>query len=205
MWRVWQCIAEARDDNYSNPDDFPVRYARRVWLSPLYLTPFIWPPLLTDSPRVMAWMLVPLSVFNIALLINVMPAWRHGIIMSDSEDQDVYSEEESREHDLMEERMNEIALKIEEYVKDNQGYLDAHLKMEQLVDYCGTNRTYLSRTFKERFGGFFNYVNKLRLEQYERYMQQHPGTTKDIAAQKAGFSSYQAYYKACQRLKKEES
>lgn len=58
----------------------------------------------------------------------------------------------------------------------------------------------LSLTFEERFGGFFNYVNSLRLDYYEQYMQQHPTTTKDIAAQESGFSSYQAYYNASRRL-----
>ena len=68
------------------------------------------------------------------------------------------------------------------------------------MEYCATNRTYVSRTFKERFGGFFNYVNRLRLDHYERYMQQNKTATKDLAAQESGFSSYQAYYNASRRL-----
>ena len=36
----------------------------------------------------------------------------------------------------------------------------------------------LSLTFEERFGGFFNYVNSLRLDHYEQYMQQHPTTRR---------------------------
>ena len=203
MWKVWQEILEARDDNYSNLDDFPLAYAQRVWLSPVILTPFLWPGLLTDSPRIMAWMNLLLTIFNIVLLINVMPAWRRGIIMSHSEDIEVEEEEETHERLFMEERMNQIAEKIEEYIKEKQGYLDPHLKMDNIVEYCGTNRTYASRTLKERFGGFFNYVNQLRLEHYEQYLQEHNNTTKDIAAKESGFSSYQAYYKAAQRLSKE--
>lgn len=202
MWKVWQCILESRDDNYSNLDDFPLAYAKRVWLSPILLTLFIWPAFLTDSPRVMAWMNLPLTIFNVVLLINVMPAWRRGIIMSHSEEIEEY-EEESHERLFMEERMNQIAEKIEEYIKEKQGYLDPHLKMDTIVEYCGTNRTYASRTLKERFGGFFNYVNQLRLEHYERYLQEHKNTTKEVAAQESGFSSYQAYYKAAQRLKEQ--
>lgn len=200
MWKVWKCIAESRDDNYSNPDDFPLAYAKRVWLSPLFLTPLIWPAFLTDSPTIMAWMNIPLSIFNIVLLINVMPAWRRGIITSSDAEQEI--EDEKHEHALIEERIDQIAEKIEEYMKEKRGYLDPHLKMEHVVEYCGVNRTYVSRAFKERFGGFFNYVNQLRLEHYEQYMQQHRNTTKDIAAQESGFSSYQAYYKASQRLQK---
>ncbi|MCR5160124.1 MAG: hypothetical protein K6D37_13500 [Prevotella sp.] len=198
MWKVWGCIVEARDDNYSNPDDFPLAYAQRVWLAPVFLTPFIWPAFLTDSPSVMAWMCLPLSVFNVVLLLNVMPAWRRGIILSETEQEE--TEVGSRERILMEEHTAQIAQKIEEYVKEKQGFLDPHLKMDQVVDHCGTNRTYVSLTFKEHFGGFYKYVNQLRLEYYEQYMQQHPKSTKDVAAQASGFSSYQSYYKAYQRL-----
>lgn len=198
MWKVWGCIVEARDDNYSNPDDFPLAYAQRVWLAPVFLTPFIWPAFLTDSPSVMAWMCLPLSVFNVVLLLNVMPAWRRGIILSETEQEE--TEVGSRERILMEEHTAQIAQKIEEYVKEKQGFLDPHLKMDQVVDYCGTNRTYVSLTFKEHFGGFYKYVNQLRLEYYEQYMQQHPKSTKDVAAQASGFSSYQSYYKAYKRL-----
>ncbi len=198
MWKVWKCIVEARDENYSNPNDFPLAYAQRVWLSPLLLTFLVWPAFLTDSPAVMAWMQLPLSVFNVVLLLVVMPAWRRGVIFSQEEDTE--PETDSHENVLMEERMNQIAMKIEEYVKEKRGYLDPHLRMEQVVDYCCTNRTYVSRTFNERFGGFFNYVNQLRLKHYEQYMRQHKNCTKDYAAQESGFSSYQAYYKASQRL-----
>ena len=86
MWKVWGCIAEARDDNYSNPDDFPLAYAQRVWLSPLFLTPFLWPAFLTDNPTVLAYMLLPLSVFNVILLLTVMPVWRRGVILSQNID-----------------------------------------------------------------------------------------------------------------------
>ena len=202
MWKVWGCIAEARDDNYSNPDDFPLAYAQRVWLSPVILTPFLWPAFLTDNPTVLAYLLLPLSVFNVILLLTVMPVWRRGVILSQNIDDETEADAETevREHVLMEERMDEIAKKIEEYVDQQKGYLNPHLKIDQVVEYCATNRTYVSRTFKERFGGFFNYVNRLRLDHYERYMQQNKTATKDLAAQESGFSSYQAYYNASRRL-----
>lgn len=199
MWKVWQCIEMSRDDNYSNPDDFPLLYAQRVWIMPIILTPLLWPAFLTDNQTVMAWLCIPLSIFNIILLINVMPAWRRAIILPGSTEHE--EETDNRERTLTDERLKVIAKKIEEYVKDQQAYLDPHLKMEQVVDYCGTNRTYVSRAFKEHLGGFFNYVNQLRLKHYKEYLMQHSSATKDMAATASGFNSYQAFYKAFQRLK----
>ena len=43
MWQVWQWMKLARDENYSNPDDFPMQYASRVWLAPVIFTPMLWP------------------------------------------------------------------------------------------------------------------------------------------------------------------
>jgi hypothetical protein len=56
-----------RDQNYSNPDDFPADYARRVWLAPVYYVPLIWPAYILDSPVVMAVQNVLLSAGNIVL------------------------------------------------------------------------------------------------------------------------------------------
>ena len=38
MRQVVHWMAEIRDENYSNPNDFPMKYAKRVWLAPLFYT-----------------------------------------------------------------------------------------------------------------------------------------------------------------------
>ena len=82
MWQVRQWMKVSRDVNYSNPEDFPTEYAHRMWIAPIILTPFLWPGYITDSQTVMAWMCVPLAIFNIALLLNVMPVWRRAAILN---------------------------------------------------------------------------------------------------------------------------
>ena len=86
MWQVRQWMKVSRDVNYSNPEDFPTEYAHRMWMAPIILTPFLWPGYITDSQTVMAWMCVPLAIFNIALLLNVMPVWRRAAILNGIED-----------------------------------------------------------------------------------------------------------------------
>ena len=101
------------------------------------------------------------------------------------------------------ERAKKIIEEIENYVKKGKGFLDPHLKIDNVVEHCSYSRTYVSHVFKTRYGGFSRYVNRLRLEYYEHYMKQHPNVTKDAAAQESGFSSYIAYYKAKERLEHE--
>lgn len=39
---------------------------------------------------------------------------------------------------------------------------------------CSTCRTYIARVFATEFGGFFNYVNSLRLNYADTYRKEHP-------------------------------
>lgn len=199
MWQVWIWMRIARDVNYSNPDDFPTEYAHRVWLAPIVLTPFLWPAFLTDSPTVMAWMCVPLSAFNIILLLTVMPVWRRTAILSNTDEEDMEVEDNAPD-ELAEERTSRIAAEIEQFVNTEAAYLDPHLKLEQVVERCSFSRRYVSQVLTERFGSFSDYVNGLRIDYYERYRAQHPNSTEEAAAEASGFTSFKAYSKAKERL-----
>lgn len=200
MWQVWQWMAVTRAVNYSNPEDFPMEYARRVWLTPAILTPFLWPGFITDSPAVMAVLCVPLSAFNIILLLTVMPVWRRTAILSNDDDEDM-EPVDGAPAELAEERSSRIAAEIEQFVNTEGGYLDPHLKLEQVVERCSFSRRYVSAVLTERFGGFSDYVNGLRIAYFERFRAQHPNSTEEAAAEASGFTSYKAYAKAKDRLK----
>ena len=199
MWQVWRWMQVARDVNYSNPEDFPTEYAHRVWLAPLALTPLIWPAFIFDSPMIMAVLLVPLSIFNIVLLLTVLPVWRRAKILSSCEDEDADFEVDAPA-ELAEERTERIAAEIEQFVNTEAAYLDPHLKLEQVVERCSFSRSYVSQVFTERFGGFSDYVNGLRINYFERYKSQHPNSTDEAAAEASGFTSFKAYVKAKERL-----
>lgn len=199
MWQVKRWMNEARDANYSNPDDFPTEYAHRVWLAPIIFTPLLWPAFLFDSPRLMAIQNVLLAVSNLVLLLNVMPVWRRSVILSTPEG----DEEDMKEEDLemtQTDRENpcfkQTADEIEKFVVAQKAFLDPHLKIDDVVMHCTYSRTYVSHTFQQQFGGFANYVNHLRIAFYEQYVAEHPEFTKEAAALSSGFSSYNAYYKA---------
>ena len=199
MWQVRQWMKVSRDVNYSNPEDFPTEYAHRMWMAPIILTPFLWPGYITDSQTVMAIMCVPLAIFNIALLLNVMPVWRRAAILNGIEDIETESEMDAPA-ELAEERTNRIAAEIEQFLNTEAAYLDPHLKLEQVVERCSFSRKYVVKVFIDRFGGFADYVNGLRIAYYERYRAQHPNSTEEAAAEASGFTSLKAYAKAKEKL-----
>ena len=201
MWQVKHWMDEARDANYSNPDDFPADYARRVWIFPIALTPLIWPAYIFDSPRLMAIQNVLLAVSNVCLLITVMPVWRRKAILALPEadqTQDSNEQTDTEREDFIE----QTAVEIETYVRDQQAYLNPHLKIDDVIDHCQLGRSYVSQTFSRRFTSFAYYVNNLRLAHFDQYVADHPEETKEAAAVASGYSSYNSYYRAKQKMER---
>ena len=199
MWQVKRWMDEARDANYSNPDDFPADYARRVWIFPIVLAPLIWPAYIFDSPRLMAIQNVLLAISNVWLLITVMPVWRRKAILAVPE---TYQSQESEEQidAEREDLIDQTAIEIETYVRDQQAYLNPHLKIDEVIDHCHLGRSYVSLAFSRRFTSFAYYVNNLRLAHFDQYIADHPDETKESVAIASGFSSYLAYYRAKRKL-----
>ncbi len=202
MWQVRRWIDEARDANYSNPDDFPVDYANRVWIFPIILTPLIWPAYIFDSPRLMAIQNVLLAVSNIWLLLTVMPVWRRKALLANA-DMEKYSPQPQSDT-ILDEMLDQTAVEIDAYVREQEAYLDSHLTLDDVAAHTQHGRTYASLTFQRRFGSFASYVNGLRLAHYERYCADHPDETKESAALASGFSSYNAYYRTRHKAKKKK-
>lgn len=201
MWQVKHWMDEARDANYSNPDDFPADYARRVWIFPIVLTPLIWPAYIFDSPRLMAIQNVLLAVSNVCLLITVMPVWHRKAILALPEadqTQDNNEQTDTEREDFIE----QTAVEIETYVRDQQAYLNPHLKIDDVIDHCQLGRSYVSQTFSRRFTSFAYYVNNLRLAHFDQYVADHPEETKEAAAVASGYSSYNSYYRAKQKMER---
>ena len=125
MLQTVRWMHEARDENYSNPDDFPMEFARRVWLLPIVMTLFVWPPFVLDSKAVMAVMNVLLAVFNVVMLIFVLPAWRRKSLVPDEELSDNTEVIENLENSedaaaLVEERERKLVEEIEVFVKEKK-------------------------------------------------------------------------------------
>ena len=198
MWQVRCWIRESNDANYSNPDDFPVRYASIVLCYPIILTPLLWPAYILDSRKAMAILHILLAVFNIVLLITVMPAWRRKYMLPSTVEEEC-EECEAEEADGVEANIEQTAKEIVNYIERKRAYLDPHLKVDDVVEHCQLGRTYVSLTFQRRFGSFASYVNRLRMEHYEQYMLDHPDETKESVALASGFANYMAYYRAKQK------
>lgn len=98
MWLVWRWTLEYSTDNYSNTDDFPLSYARRVFMVPVFQALLLWPVILFDSPTYVAVVNLLISVFNVVFLITILsPKRKESYLECVMEDADTAAKEQSEE------------------------------------------------------------------------------------------------------------
>ncbi|MBR4390387.1 MAG: hypothetical protein IKT00_14605 [Prevotella sp.] len=93
-----------------------------------------------------------------------------------------------------------IIREIRAFVEEEHQYLNPHLTINDVAGHCGYGRTYVSRVLSNEMGGFFQYVNTLRLQHAQKYREEHPNATQDEVAAASGFSSRQAFYAVRRRM-----
>lgn len=197
---------------YSNEEDFPVRFASSIVFVPMLATAVAWWVFLCDSRAMTAVLDVAMSVLGLIILLVILHPQRNGNGMlssnvieeclSASDDDDAAEEPEA---DREERPVRHKTSVLPDYVKDRleqqirtlinerQLFLKPGLKRSELSEMIGSNRTYVSIVFKERFGSFYGYINKLRIEYAIHYAGTHPDADQYEIAVNSGFGSVKTY------------
>ena len=192
-------------DDFSNPADFPVTTARRWTLLVLVNLILCWTGALAASPGLMAVIMLLLAASSVLFIITALHPHRSQPVeepeeeaaapVGEPEDETAAPVEATAPKRAASGRKRaEILSAIRFVVEEQKAYLDAHLTIQDVADRCGYSRSTLSGLFKAELGGFFNYVNRLRVQHVESYLQEHPSATLQEAVLESGFNSRQAYY-----------
>ena len=214
LWSVGRVLNWARnvnDEEYSNPHDFPVVFAQKNAYRMLLTIAFLWVAAFSDSRAVMAILELFLSGFSLLLLIGILEPHRHREQAQELPDATAQPEEgtptpssaEFYNRTLSESKALTILSAISEVVVEQQAYLDPHLTIQDVADKAGYSRTYIAGLFKTELGGFFNFINNLRLEYADKYQKEHPDATLSEVIAESGFASRTTYYAVKSRLQKE--
>ena len=198
--RVWE--RRFNEDDYSNPNDFPVVMSRRWTRLTLINMALCWTAVLLNDQDIMAIIMLLFSVSAILILLSALLPHRNAQIEEDSAETDLEAESTSKSN-IPKKTLNEILSSIHIVVVEQQAYLESHLTIQDVADRCGYSRSYIASIIKSEYGGFFNYINGLRLQNVAIYHEQHPDATIQEAAEASGFTSRQAYYKVKATLEKQ--
>jgi AraC-like DNA-binding protein len=190
------------EDEYSNPNDFPVAIARRWTLLIFLNTIFCWISVLLNNRDMMAVIMLLFSATAVIWIISALHPHRNRPV---EEEEETPAAEAARKRNVSKKKMQEILSSIHIVVVDQEAYLEPHLTIQDVADRSGYSRSYIAGIIKSEYGGFFDYINLLRLEHVARYQQQYPDATIQEAAEASGFSSRQAYYSVRSRLEKKQA
>ena len=194
-------LSRFSEESFSNPDDFPEQYAKSLIYIPLLHLVMSWSTTYNGNVTAISFGLFMLSILNVIILLGALSPHRAVEVERLEEELRAEKEKVPQEAEAFpQERKEEILCSIRNYVEDKQAYLDSHLTLGKLSRDCGFNRTYVSVVLNDNLGGFFNYVNRCRLQHAEAYRQEHPDADVDELALVSGFNSRQSYYNARKRL-----
>ena len=193
-------------DDYSNPEDFPVVAARR-WMALVGINMVsYWTAALSDSRSVMAVVMLILSATAGLFLISILHPNRNRPMEEPAEaialepEQPSEAEEQLYQRSLSLQRRLEILSAVTTVVEEREAFLEPHLTLQDVSERCGYNRSYVAGLIKSEMGGFFTYVNRLRVQHVEDYLRGNPSATVQEAAEESGFVSRKAYYAAKAKL-----
>jgi len=193
IWMVLRWAGRFDKDEFSNPADYPVPFARR-WTGAVAVNiALCWLGSLANSRMLMAVIMVLFSISSVMFIISALHPHRNRPV---DEEEQLPPEETSALYNrsLPKKRCKEILDAIRTVVEEQEAFLDPHLTLQDVADRSGYNRSYISCLIKSEWGGFFTYINSLRLAHVDSYLKENPAATIEEAAEESGFTSRRAYY-----------
>jgi AraC-like DNA-binding protein len=114
------------------------------------------------------------------------------------------TEETSKETGKLEEKINQLAIRLEQVMSEEQLFLNHDLNLQDLAKHVKSNSVELSSTINQKFKKNFNdYINTLRIEEFIRLSQdvKRSHFTLLTNAYDAGFSSKSTFNRAFKKIK----
>ena len=93
--------------------------------------------------------------------------------------------------------------RFEAYMQAERPFLNSNLKIADMVEALGVNRTYISSFVNSEYGVNFNaYINQLRMQEYQRLLADsaNDGRSKIELSEMAGFSSYRSFQRVAEKV-----
>lgn len=199
MWIVMHWAASFDPDDFSNPADFPVVFARRWSVMIMVNVTLCWAGALAGSPALMAVIMLFFAGSSVLFIITALHPHRNRPVEEESA-AEATAAAAVYNRAMPKKKRQEILNAIRTVVEQQEGYLDPHLTLQDVADRSGYNRSYISGIIKAEWGGFFTYVNRLRIAHVDSWLQEHPAGTIQEAVEASGFSSRQTYYAVKSRM-----
>lgn len=202
---IRQSIRAVDEGRYSNSDDFPVRYARRIEWVPITICLLMFACFLLNDPYVKMWRDLVFIFVNVAFLLYTLNPHRKGIKREEGREEKLEQillgpDNNTAKYKLSEERRKEIECKLTGVIEKEKLFLDSHLTLDQLSQKLGVNRNYISEVVvRSKHGSFYTLINTYRLECAQEMLRQYPTLKIEHVAYDSGFSSVSVFSQVFKR------
>ncbi len=193
MWLVLRWARQFDEDEFSNPADFPVVFARRWTVMIVVNMALCWSGALANNQAFLAVLMLLFASCMVLFIITALHPHRNRAV----------EEPEPESAPGRKASSAKILSVVNTVIIKQEAFLDPHLTIQDVADRSGYSRSYIAGLFKSEYGGFFPYINRLRLEHVDAYMQQHPAAPLQEALEASGFNSRQTYYAVKARLEEQ--
>ena len=201
---VMQRIRMLDEGEYSNEEDFPVKFATSIKWLPLALCVMMAVNFLINNPFVKMARDIVFIVINVWFAIYTLNPHRgiKHLPMELKQAEEKEEEVEEGKRHLNEEQRHEMEARLMALVREEKLYLDDHLSMNDLVQRLHTNKTYLSEVISNsEYGSFYQLINTLRIDHACWMLGEDPTLKMEQVALASGFSSGSAFSQVFKRIK----
>ena len=144
------------------------------------------------------WIAIPSLAFSLLLFAIGWTGLKMRPTMRDMNISTGDSSSEQEETNEMQEKMNMIMLRkrLEQLMQQERIYLQQDLRLDQMAQILGTNRTYLLQMLRTEMGmSFKEYVNRMRINHAKELMRNNPEMQKTEVADLSGYNTLSSFYR----------
>lgn len=208
--RLKKRIDEYSVQSYSNTDDFPYKFASRIFFIPILLIALMWVVFLTDSRMVKMWTDLLLVLWHIIFLIIILSPQQKEKVLEVEAAAFTRIQEKKLEEQVVEKMVDnskanrgsdiellekELIPRMEKAFTKDRIFLNPNLTIQDLATAIGSNRSYVSALMIKTHGSFLVYVNHLRIEYSILLQDENPDIKQADLILRSGFNNRNSYKK----------
>lgn len=202
---VMRHIQEMDENEYSNEDDFPVKFARSIKWLPLILCVILAINFLINDPIAKMIRDVVFTVIDVWFAIYTLNPHRKVRQLPLDLKQKMEREEDNTtetKYHLSEAQCHEMEQNLLRVLRIKKLYVNDHLSMNDLILELHTNKTYLSEVIaRSSYESFYKLINTLRIEHACQLLDANPTLKMEQVGFESGFSSGSAFSQVFKRIK----
>ena len=148
-----------------------------------------------DSQQLLA---IPSTIFSCLLFSIGYIGYRQDFDIEDIEADEQKADEQVTNQPII----SELQKRIEQLMEEEQLFRQPNLKIVDLVQKLGTNRSYIYQAINREMGlSFAEYINRMRIEYASQLILQHPDIPVSTIGEQAGFNSSTSFYRNFKQYK----